>query len=114
MAFAPEPVSENFSIRGGGDLALSSNAFIKTSEDLVSALSSAPFLVGREQELDVPTKILFGEQDRILDVKLHGEKFAELSGSQIKILEGKGHMLPLTQPEECSAFIRHMMNDTSI
>ena len=113
IAFAPEPVSENFSTRGGGDLALSSNAFIKTSEDLVFALSSAPLLVGREQELDVPTKILFGEEDEILDVKLHGEKFAELSGTQIKVLAGKGHMLPLTQPEACSTFIRSMMDETS-
>ena len=114
IAFSPEPISENFSIRGGGDLALSSNVYIKTSEDLVFALSSAPFLVGREQELDVPTKILFGEQDKVLDAKLHGEKFAKLSGAKIKILSGKGHMLPLTQPEECSAFIRNMMSETLI
>ena len=114
IAFAPEPISENFSIRGGGDLALSSDVYIKTSEDLVFALSSAPFLVGREQELDVPTKILFGEQDKVLDAKLHGEKFAKLSGAKIKILSGKGHMLPLTQPEECSAFIRNMMSETLI
>ena len=114
IAFSPEPVSKNFSIRGGGDLALSSKAFIKTSEDLVYALSSAALLVGREQELDVPTKILFGEQDKIIDAKLHGEKFAKLSGAKIKILSGKGHMLPLTQPEECSTFIRNMMNETSI
>jgi pimeloyl-ACP methyl ester carboxylesterase len=114
IAFAPEPISENFSVRGGGDLALSSKAFIKTSEDLVFALSSAPLLMGREQELDVPTKILFGEHDKIIDAKLHGEKFAKLSGAKIKILSGKGHMLPLTQPEECSAFIRNMMNETSI
>ena len=38
IAFAPEPVSENFSIEGGGDLALSSRAFIKTSEDLILSL----------------------------------------------------------------------------
>ena len=113
IAFSPEPVSENFSIKGGGDLALSSKAFIKTSEDLVFALSSAPLLVGREKELDVPTKTLFGEKDEILDVKLHGEKFAELSGTQIKVLAGKGHMLPLTQPKECSTFIRSMMDETT-
>ena len=113
IAFSPEPVSENFSIKGGGDLALTSKAFIKTSEDLVFALSSAPLLVGREKELDVPTKTLFGEKDEILDVKLHGEKFAELSGTQIKVLAGKGHMLPLTQPEECATFIRSMMDETS-
>ena len=49
----------------------------------------------------------------ILDMKLHGEKFAELSGTQIKVLAGKGHMLPLTQPEACSTFIRSMMDETS-
>ena len=114
IAFSPEPVSENFSIKGGGDLALTSKAFIKTSEDLVFSLSSAPLLVGREKELNVPTKTLFGEKDEILDVKLHGEKFAELSGAQIKVLADKGHMLPLTQPEECSNFIRSMMDETSI
>ena len=114
IAFSPEPVSENFSTKGGGDLALTSKAFIKTSEDLVFALSSAPLLVGREKELNVPTKTLFGEKDEILDVKLHGEKFAELSGAQIKVLADKGHMLPLTQPEECSNFIRSMMDETSI
>ena len=113
IAFAPEPVSDNFSIEGGGDLALSSRAFIKTSEDLIFALSSAPLLAGREKELDVPTAILFGEQDKILDVKLHGQKFAKLSGAKLKILTGKGHMLPLTQPDECSNFIRGMMDKTS-
>tara|TARA_B100000575_G_scaffold34497_1_gene23233 strand:- start:1582 stop:2349 length:768 start_codon:yes stop_codon:yes gene_type:complete len=113
IAFAPEPISDNFSIEGGGDLALSSRAFIKTSEDLIFALSSAPLLAGREKELDVPTAILFGEQDKILDVKLHGQKFAELSGAKLKILNGKGHMLPLTQPDECSNFIRGMMDKTS-
>ena len=40
-------------------------------------------------------------------------EFAKLSGAQIKILSGKGHMLPLTQPEECSTFIRSMMDETS-
>ena len=113
IAFAPEPISDNFSIEGGGDLALSSRAFIKTSEDLIFALSSAPLLAGREKELDVPTAILFGEQDKILDVKLHGQKFAKLSGAKLKILTGKGHMLPLTQPDECSNLIRGMMDKTS-
>ena len=70
-------------------------------------------LAGREKELDVPTAILFGEQDKILDVKLHGQKFAKLSGAKLKILNGKGHMLPLTQPDECSNFIRGMMDKTS-
>ena len=108
-AFSPEPVCDNFAIKGGGDFALSSNSFIKTSEDLTFAISSAPSVVGRENELKLPIGVLFGEDDEILDAKLHGEKFSELTGAELKILPNKGHMLPLTEPEECAEFIHLMM-----
>ena len=111
-AFSPEPVCDDFAIKGGGDFALSSNSFIKTSEDLTFAISSAPSVVGREKELKLPTGVLFGEDDEILDAKLHGEKFSELTGAELKILPNKGHMLPLTEPEECAEFIHLMMQKT--
>ena len=108
-AFAPEPVCDNFAVKGGGDFALSSKSFIKTSEDLIFAMSSAPSVVGREKELKLPIGVLFGEDDEILDAKLHGEKFSELTGAELKILPNKGHMLPLTEPEECAEFIHGIM-----
>ena len=108
-AFSPEPVCNNFAIKGGGDFALSSNSFIKTSEDLTFAISSAPSVVGRENELKLPIGVLFGEDDEILDAKLHGEKFSELTGAELKILPNKGHMLPLTEPKVCAEFIHLMM-----
>ena len=85
-AFAPEPVCDNFAVKGGGDFALCSKSFIKTSEDLIFAMSSAPSVVGRENELKLPIGVLFGEDDEILDAKLHGEKFSELTGAELKIL----------------------------
>ena len=108
-AFSPEPVCNNFATKGGGDFALSSNSFIKTSEDLTFAISSAPSVVGRENELKLPIGVLFGEDDEILDAKLHGEKFSELTGAELKILPNKGHMLPLTEPKVCAEFIHLMM-----
>jgi pimeloyl-ACP methyl ester carboxylesterase len=108
-AFAPEPVCDNFAVKGGGDFALSSKSFIKTSEDLIFAMSSAPSVVGREKELKLPIGVLFGEDDEILDAKLHGEKFSELTGAELKILPNRGHMLPLTEPEECAEFIQGIM-----
>ena len=110
VAFAPEMICDDFSIKGGGDFALSSEAFIRTSEDLIFAQSSAPSLVGREKELEVYTEVLFGEDDEILDAKLHGEKFSQLSGSKLTMLPGKGHMLPLTIPDQCADFIRGVIN----
>ena len=82
-AFAPEAICDDFSIKGGRDFALSSEAFLSTSEDLIFAQSSAPSLVGREKELEVYTEVLFGEDDEILDAKLHGEKFCQLSGYKL-------------------------------
>ena len=111
-AFFPEPVCDNFAIKGGGDFALSSNSFIKTSEDLTFAISSAPSVVGREKELELPIGVLFGEKDEILDAKLHGKKFSELTGAELTILPNKGHMLPLTEPEVCADFIHQMIQKT--
>jgi pimeloyl-ACP methyl ester carboxylesterase len=110
-AFSPEAICDDFRIKGGGDLALSSEAFIRTSEDLIFAQSSAPSLVGREKELDVYTEVLFGEDDEILDAKLHGEKFAKLAGAELTTVPGAGHMLPLTIPDKCASFIRGVMNN---
>ena len=112
IAFSPEPVCDNFAIKGGGDFALSSNSFIKTSEDLTFAISSAPSVVGREKELTLPIGVLFGEDDEILDAKLHGEKFSELTGAELTILPNKGHMLPLTEPEVCADFIHQIIQKT--
>jgi len=109
-AFAPESICDDFNIKGGGDFALSSEAFIGTSEDLIFAQSSAASLVGREKELEVYSEVLFGEDDEILDAKLHGEKFSQLSGSKLTMLPGKGHMLPLTIPDQCADFIRGVIN----
>ena len=72
-------------------------------------MSSAPSVVGREKELKLPIGVLFGEDDEILDAKLHGEKFSELTGAELKILPNRGHMLPLTEPEECAEFIHGIM-----
>ena len=109
-AFAPETICNDFGIKGGGDFALTSEAFIRTSEDLIFSQSSAPSLVGREKELDVYTEVLFGEDDEILDAKLHGEKFAKLAGAKLTMVPETGHMLPLTIPDECADFIRGVMN----
>ena len=60
--------------------------------------------------MDVYTEVLFGEDDEILDAKLHGEKFAKLAGAKLTMVPGTGHMLPLTIPDECADFIRGVMN----
>ncbi len=108
VVFAPEPIAPNFWVKGGGKLGRSPGAFISASEDMVSGRASVEAVMGRESELKIPVGVLFAEADEILDPKLHGEKFAELSGAELKFLPNRGHMIPLTAPDDCAAFIREM------
>ncbi len=113
VVFAPEPIAPDFWVKGGGKLGRSPGAFITASEDMVYSRESVAEVVGRENELTMPVGVLYAEKDEILDPKLHGEKFAELSGADLKILPGRGHMIPLTAPDDCAAFIREMAAKTA-
>ena len=108
VVFAPEPILPDFWVKGGGKLGRSPGAFISASEDLVQSRASVEEVAGREGELTMPVGVLYAEADEILDPKLHGEKFAELSGADLKLLPNRGHMIPLTAPDDCADFIREM------
>lgn len=106
--FAPEPVSKGFDFRGGALLGARPSAFISTSEDMVVGRSSVSDVAGREGELSVPVNVLYAREDEVLDPALHGERFAELAGAHLEMLEGHGHMIPFTCPEKCADFIRRV------
>jgi pimeloyl-ACP methyl ester carboxylesterase len=56
----------------------------------------------------LPLGILFGRDDRILDWRYHGEALAaKAGGARLELIDG-GHMLPVTQPDACAAFIEQM------
>lgn len=108
VVFAPEPIAPDFFVKGGGKLGRSPGAFVSASEDMVYGRGSVDEVAGRESELTMPVGVLFAEADEILDPKLHGQKFASLSGANLKMLPNRGHMIPLTAPDDCAAFIREM------
>lgn len=103
--FAPEPVPKSFTTRGGGRAARSPKGFIAASEDLVFALSSSEPFMKLEKELPVPTGILFGAADHILDPTVHGEKFSAQTGAKLTLIPEKGHMVLVTAPDECAEFV---------
>ncbi len=50
--------------------------------------------------------VLDGTDDRMLDAETHGRGLAAAApGIALELIEGVGHMLPITQPERCAAFI---------
>lgn len=106
--FKPEPVPDDFLSRGGGIMGRRVESFIASAQDLAQSRASVDQIIGREAELTLPIGVLFGEKDNILDPVRHGKDFAEKTGSDYAEVPGKGHMIPLTAPKDCAAFIRGM------
>ena len=56
--------------------------------------------------MQLPVSIIYGRGDGILSPRDQGEALAaKLPAAQLTLIEG-GHMLPLTQPDRISQFIR--------
>jgi pimeloyl-ACP methyl ester carboxylesterase len=79
MLFGPQPVPRDFAVKGGGMLSLRPASFIGASTDLVATQ---------------------GEQ---------GKAFAaKVKGAELELIEGGGHMIPVTSADRTAAFIARM------
>jgi pimeloyl-ACP methyl ester carboxylesterase len=106
--FAPEAVVPDFMTRAAGALGLRPRGFVSTSEDLVAFETSMPPQVARYGgALNIPGGILFGAGDAVLSPELHG-KSMQAHGLSYEELGGRGHMLPMTAPQECVDFVRRI------
>lgn len=106
MVFAPEAPPGDFGIRGGGLLAQRPSALAAAHADLLAASVDMAGIVARYASLAVPLAILFGRGDTVLDPALHGQRTADtVPATSLALIDG-GHMIPVTQPEACAAFIR--------
>lgn len=106
--FAPEAPPEDFMSRGGGILGMRPKAFINVSADLTGVHGSMAAQCARyASDLDAPGGTLFGTDDNLLAPEVHGEPM-QAFGLGCETLPGRGHMIPVTAPEACSAFVRRM------
>lgn len=110
QVFAPDPVPKDFEARAGGALSRRPRNFQVSANELRAVPLDLPGLVARYGELRVPTAVLFGRGDTILDPELHGQLLA-LACPQVRleIVEG-GHMLPVTHPQETADWILSCFN----
>ncbi|MGV6850247.1 MAG: alpha/beta fold hydrolase [Marinibacterium sp.] len=106
-AFAPEPAPDDFLDRAGGALGLRPSAYITGSQDLAGVDNSIDAQTKRYADLKVTGGILFGAEDPILSPAQQGESMVEF-GLSNEQLETRGHMIPLTAPEACAAFVRRI------
>ena len=105
--FHPDPVPADFPIRGGGILGLRPPSFCNVSADLVAADADLDSMVERYPTIRMPVAILYGTSDNILDYRFHGEAMqSKVPELQLKLVEGRGHMLPVSTPDLTANFIK--------
>ena len=113
--FHPDPVLADFGTRGGALLAARPWTFRAACRDLVEAGGEFGAYAARHAGIRVPVGVLFGDGDRIVDPKIHGEGLRRsLPGVDFEMLSQGGHMIPLTRPVETAAFIERMATKSGV
>jgi pimeloyl-ACP methyl ester carboxylesterase len=106
--FAPEPPPPDFATAGGGLLGVRPLNVENASADLIAFGEDLKSLPGRYASIRVPAGVLCGRDDHILDWRVHGEALKQkIPALDFELVDG-GHMLPVTQPDVCAAFIRRI------
>lgn len=92
-AFAPEAVPDTFAA-SPVDLALTPGRFSANAEDLVILDDFAREQAKRYDRLTLPTWILVGEGDRVVNPRAHAHRLHEqVRGSHLVSIQGAGHQL---------------------
>ncbi|MFC5478566.1 alpha/beta fold hydrolase [Massilia suwonensis] len=103
--FGPEAAPRDFAVKGGGLLSLRPRQFLASSADMQALPGRMPAVQARYCELRVPTGVLYGREDAILDWRKNGQALADkVTGARLQLVDG-GHMLPVTQPQATAEFI---------
>jgi pimeloyl-ACP methyl ester carboxylesterase len=109
VVFGPDAVPQDFPTRGGGLLGLRPKSFYNTSSDLVAAPDDLPGMMKRYGGLTIPLGMLFAKGDLILDYRRQGEAMKQQCPAlDLVLLDGHGHMLPLTAPDATADLIRRV------
>ena len=109
QVFGPEPPPADYARRGGGLLGLRPKAYYSTSTDLMALAQDLPGFAARYPTLSLPTGVLFGTEDRVLDAAIHGGGMSgQVPGLVYEEIAGAGHMIPVTQAPVVAEFIARM------
>lgn len=109
--FAPQPVVESFDTSGGGLLGLRPWAFSAACKDMVAISREMAAIPPCYPSLTIPVSVIFGRQDAVLHYEMHGVQLVDaLPRGNLHLIEGGGHMILVTEPDQVAAEIRQMMH----
>jgi pimeloyl-ACP methyl ester carboxylesterase len=103
--FGPEEIPRDYATRACALLGLRPSAWLAACADLQAVPERLPQLQLRYHELRIPVSVLCGKDDCILDWREQGRGLVDqVRGARLELIEG-GHMLPVTNPVACAAFV---------
>ena len=94
-----EPIVEMAALIGA-------DGFAREQRAIMARPDSRPLLV----DIKVPTVVISGRQDRTVPLARAEEMAADISHSQLVVLEQCGHMAPLEKPVEVAAALRRWLS----
>ncbi len=107
--FAPEVAPDDFATRGGGLLGMRPDNFYAASSEIALVNDYLPEMVKRYPQLSLPMGLIYGSQDKVLDFRKHGQALADkVPGLKLQLVDGAGHMLPITVPERVAALVEQV------
>lgn len=107
--FAPDAAPADFAERGGGLLGMRPNNFYAASSEIALVNRALPSMLKHYPNLKLPVGLVYGSADRVLDHRKHGLAMAaRVPGIVIDIVEGAGHMLPITAVERVVAMVQQV------
>ncbi len=109
QVFAPDPVPEDFALRGGGLLAMRPESFYAASCELQRINGDLRGMVAHYPRLTLPIGLIHGDRDPILALRGHGEAMAKrVPGLLFESVEGRGHMLPVNAVDRIVSLTRQV------
>jgi pimeloyl-ACP methyl ester carboxylesterase len=111
--FAPHVAPPDIAVRGGGLYGLRPASFYGASTDMVAVEADLPAQQQRYGDLRLPVHILYGDGDRVLDWRAHGEALrAKVARSRLKVIPG-GHMIPVTAAAETARWLEEVAREVN-
>ena len=107
--FGPQEPNEDYVTEGGGWLGLRPSHYYAMMSDFTAIEDDLPALEERYGEITMPSGILFGTEDRVLDYRRHGLTMQGIiAGLELELVEGIGHMPHYSVSDRSAAFIRRI------
>ncbi len=107
--FAPDTAPPDFATRGGGLLGMRPDTFYAASTEINTVNDHLPDMVKRYPQLTLPIGLIYGARDKVLDFQKHGQALAsKVPGLKLQVVEGRGHMLPITATERVVAVVEQI------